>query len=322
VIGSESLIGREIREVLAATGLPVELKLFGDEDSESAKLTEQSGEAAVVWGLGPGSLAETRAAILAGSRESARKVLDLAPAIPLIDAVRAAEDRPQARLRAPSLEPPGYQLPVDAVHVVAHPAAIAIATVLKRLHNRYPVRRSTIHIFEPASERGSQGLEELQEQTVGLLSFKSLPKAVYDAQLAFNLLAGYGEDAPEALEQIELRVERDLATLLSFAPGVPMPSLRIIQAPVFHGYSFSVWLEFAENPGLKAVETVLRGDGIDVRGSDLEPPTNVGIAGDTDIAVGAVRLDRNTPQACWLWMVADNLRIRAVTAVAVVHRLL
>ena len=36
----------------------------------------------------------------------------------------------------------------------------------------------------------------------------------------------------------------ELASLLAGWPGVPMPSLRLIQAPVFHGHSFSLWVEF------------------------------------------------------------------------------
>ncbi len=67
-----------------------------------------------------------------------------------------------------------------------------------------------------------------------------------------------------------------------------MPSLRLIQAPVFHGYSISLWVEFEENPGSDAVESVLNDEHIDVRRSDLEPPTAVGIAGQDGIAVGAV----------------------------------
>jgi len=33
--------------------------------------------------------------------------------------------------------------------------------------------------------------------------------------------------------------------------------------------------------------------------------------------VGAVAMDRNDPQACWCWLVADNLRLVAENAVAV-----
>ena len=40
--------------------------------------------------------------------------------------------------------------------------------------------------------------------------------------------------------------------------------------------------------------------GIDVRPD--EPPTNVGIAGQSGLSVGAIAVDPNQPRACWLWM--------------------
>ncbi len=317
-------MGREVREVVASSGLPVELKLVAGEESESGKLTEQGGEPALVWSLEVESLEGAAAVFLAGSPESSRKALALPAAAPLIDLTHAAEGDPRAHVRAPRLEPAGYQVPPGAVHVVAHPASLALASVLRRLHARYPVRRSVVHVFEPASERGSGGIEELQRQTVGLLSFKSLPKEVFDAQLSFNLLARLGEEAPVSLEQVETRIERDLATLLAFASPAcpPMPSLRLIQAPVFHGYSFSAWVEFEHNPGVEALETALRGPGTEVRGPDVAPPDAVGVAGESDISIGAFASDRNAPQACWFWMAADNFRLAAENAVAVARQLL
>ena len=68
-----------------------------------------------------------------------------------------------------------------------------------------------------------------------------------------------------------------------------MPSLRLIQAPVFHGYSFSAWVEFEGNPGMEALESGLAAPHIEVRGADFEPPTNVGQAGQGGIAVGGHR---------------------------------
>lgn len=324
VIGSETLIGREIRDLVTGSDLPGELKLIAEEESDSSQLTELAGEPALVWGLQADSLQDAAVVFLAGSPESTQKALDLGVAARLVDLTHAAEENPHARLRAPGLEPADYQVAGDAVHIIAHPASIAMATVFKRLQTRYPVRRSLVHIFEPASERGSRGIDELQRQTVGLLSFKSMPKEVFDEQLSFNLLARYGEEAPVSLEQVELRIERDLATLLSLAPATcpPVPSLRLIQAPVFHGYSFSAWVEFEDNPGTEALESLLQGGGVDVRGSELDPPHNVGIAGQSDIAIGAIALDRNAPQACWFWMVVDNLRLTAENAIAVARQLL
>jgi len=187
-----------------------------------------------------------------------------------------------------------------------------------------PIRRSVIQIFAPASEHGRAGVEELQQQTVSLLSFKTMPKAIFDTQLGFSMLARYGEEAPVALENSELRIERHLTTLLALpgsGEGAPPPSLRLIQAPVFHGYSFSAWVEFEESPGIEALESGLASAGIEVRGADFEPPNNVGQAGQSGIAVGAVVPDRNEADAVWFWLVADNLRIAAENAVAVARQI-
>ncbi len=123
---------------------------------------------------------------------------------------------------------------------------------LTHLQKARAIRRSVIEIFEPVSERGKAGIDELQKQAVALLSFKPLPKAVFDAQVSFNMLSQYGSEAPLSLEEIELKIDRHLASLLA-ASGAPMPSLRLMQAPVFHGYSISAWVEFEENPGMDSI---------------------------------------------------------------------
>jgi aspartate-semialdehyde dehydrogenase len=135
------------------------------------------------------------------------------------------------------------------------------------------------------------------------------------------MLSEYGSDAPQSLEEIELKIDRHLASLLA-ASGAPMPSLRLIQAPVFHGYSVSVWVEFEENPGMDRIFQALGSSHIDVRTKDHEPPTNVGVAGQGGITVGSIAQDRNQPRAWWLWLVADNLQIAAENAGEVVREYL
>ena len=326
LVGAESLLGREIRDIVATTSLPVALRLIADADEASAVLTRVGDEPAVVGRLDAASLSGARAVFLAGSAESSRKTLELLDGIEetaIIDMTGAAEERPDARLRAPEVEEESDH--DHLVHVIAHPAAIALALFLRRLHANDPVRSAVIQIFAPASEHATPGVEELQQQTVSLLSFKAMPKAVFDAQASFNLLAQYGEEAPVGLESIELRIERHLASLLAL-PGegqdAPMPSLRLIQAPVFHGYSFSAWVEFEDNPGLDVLQNGLATGLIEVRSSEHMAPDNVGQAGQSGIAVGAITEDRNRPDAYWFWLVADNLRLTAENAVAVARQLL
>ena len=102
----------------------------------------------------------------------------------------------------------------------------------------------------------------------------------------------------------------------------PCPSLRLIQAPVFHGYSISLWVEFESDPGVAAIEHALEGDSVDVRTAGAEPPDVVGMAGQNGLAIGAIAMDRNNPHAVWLWIVTDNLRLRAENAIAVAQELL
>jgi aspartate-semialdehyde dehydrogenase len=145
---------------------------------------------------------------------------------------------------------------------------------------------------------------------------------VYDAQVSFNMLSQYGSDSPHSLEEIELKIDRHLATLLAGAGALSMPSLRLIQTPVFHGYSMSAWAEFEDNPGRNAIVEALTSPKIDLRADDEEPPTNVGAAGQSGITVGAIAPDRNHPRAHWFWMVADNLRITAENALEVARAFL
>ncbi len=218
------------------------------------------------------------------------------------------------------VEPPGFDGKA-AIQTIAHPAAIALAVLITHLQKAAAIRRSIVEIFEPVSERGQAGIEELQKQAVALLSFKPLPKNVFDAQISFNMLSQYGEDAALSLDAIEQKIDRHLASLLA-SSGASMPSLRLIQAPVFHGYSISVWIEFDENPGMDAIFQALASSNIDVRTRDHEPPTNVGVAGQGGITVGTITQDRNQPRAWWFWLVADNLQIAAENAWEVVREYL
>jgi aspartate-semialdehyde dehydrogenase len=315
VVGGDTLLARELRELLAETKPAPRVELI----SGVAEQTETEDEEAVAMvPLAAASFEGAKVAFLAGTHASSRKALKIASKnAVLIDLTSALEEQPNARLRAPLAE----KAPVKnlaAVQVIAHPAAIAIAMFLTRLAEIAPLRRSIIHVFEPASERGQRGLDELQQQNVAVLSFQKLKTDVFDTQLAFAMLARYGEEAEEPLEGIEQRVEKHLASLLAQWDGVlniPMPSLRVIQAPVFHGHSFSAWVEFEGNVEVEEIKTILNCDGIDVRTD--EPPTNIGVAGQNGLSVGAITVDPNQPRACWFWMAADNFRLSAENAVAV-----
>jgi aspartate-semialdehyde dehydrogenase len=129
------------------------------------------------------------------------------------------------------------------------------------------------------------------------------------------MLPAYGEESGLSLIMIEQRIERHLATLLSRqktkSAVLAMPSIRVIQAPVFHGYTISGWFEFEALVSISDVQKHLFSAEVDVRSVGHEAPTNVGIAGQSGLVIGDIRADSNNPRAIWLWAVADNLRLVA-----------
>jgi aspartate-semialdehyde dehydrogenase len=317
IIGGDSLLAREVRELLDKDSPAPKVQLISAAAEDATVLTADDEEAVVMLPLSMESLEGATVAYLAGSPASSRRTLKLGAKgdRSLIDLTGALAEQTEARLRAPSAEPKTKAESPSRIQVIAHPAAIALTMLLTRLAAAGKVQSSVVHVFEPASERGRRGIEELRKQTVGVLAFKPLDIEVFDTQLAFNLLARYGEEAPEPLEGIEERIERDTASLLSAWAAMPMPSIRLVQAPVFHGHTMSLWVEFESNVDVKQLSRILTAADIDVRPG--EPPSNANIAGQSGLSVGAINADRNNPRACWIWLVADNLRLSAENAIAV-----
>jgi aspartate-semialdehyde dehydrogenase len=326
LVGGDSLLGKEIRELFESSELPANLSLIASDESEDSSIIAAGREEPVVISsLQVADLATARIAVLAGSKQSSQKAFEriqaVNPKAVVIDLSGTLEDQPTAQLRAPLIEPANYSA-IGPIQVIAHPAATALALFLIQLRKAGAIRASVINVFEPVSERGQAGLDELQKQTVGLLSLKPLSKDVYDAQVSFNMLSQFGSDSPHSLEEIELTIDRHLATLLAGAGSLTMPSLRLIQAPVFHGYSMSVWIEFEEARRRNEIVEALTSSNIDLRAHDEEPPTNVGVAGQSGITVGSIAPDRNHPRAYWFWMVADNLRVAAENTLEVARAFL
>jgi aspartate-semialdehyde dehydrogenase len=175
IVGSETLLGSDLRELLRESILGSRLKLLGSAEPGTAVLSVEQDEPVVIVPIDDEALNASRIVFLTGPAEVNHKAfaqIRPGPAAPVvIDLTRSLEGHPFARLRAPMAETAGTTV-TSQLHVIAHPAAILVATILQRLSTVGELRRSVITAFEPASERGMAGIEELQQQTVSLLNFK------------------------------------------------------------------------------------------------------------------------------------------------------
>ncbi|HLH05415.1 MAG TPA: Asd/ArgC dimerization domain-containing protein [Bryobacteraceae bacterium] len=321
LVGGETLLGKEIEDVLKSR---VKAHVSTYSATGEGNFGESEGEAVYVEPFEASSIQDARAVIFAGTAEGAQKVYEVVTGLPgkplLIDCTGLLENRPEARIIAPLLA--DTDVPDTGLLELAHPAAAALALVLSRLNNASPVRQAIVHVFEPASEQGRRGVSELHQQTTSLLSFKPLDKQVFDAQLSFNLLAQYGEEGIAKLARTEQRIERHVASLIAQSVAkTPLPSLRVIGAPVFHGYSLSVWAEFKKTAETEQLAEALASAQIEVRGSNDDAPSGADVAGQSGLIAGDIRIDHNNPRAAWFWIVGDNLRLTADAAADLVMKL-
>jgi aspartate-semialdehyde dehydrogenase len=311
LVGGTSLLGREIRDRYKAAALKGRLIPVAPENESTAVLAAGDDELEVIPALSGDLIADASALVAASSAHQVLERLRAQPdaAVPLFDVTGELFTEPGALLRAPLFESRRVEAPI---HVLPHPAAWMMTQFIDTIHQNQRLRRCVATILEPASATGQQGIEELQKQTVALLSFKELPKSVFDAQVTFNLVARFGESSKESIQAREGRIRRDLFAMARLhGHGLPMASVRLIQAGTFHGYGASVWLDFEERPDLTALPKQLIDAGVDVRGDDLDPPTNAGMAGQSGYAVGAIEGDPLDRHAVWAWLAADNLTLQA-----------
>jgi aspartate-semialdehyde dehydrogenase len=318
IVGAASLRGKEVAEVLNDRNFPaVDVKLL-DDDEAMGQLETMGDEVTFIQRVRSEQFEHLDFTFFASDQSSTRKswktARDAGSAI--VDLSYALEDEPTATIRSPWLERQLGQTPALELQpgpcIVAHPAAVGLALLVSRAQKTGKVRRVVSTVLEPASEHGQKGMDELHEQTVNLLSFQELPKNIFDTQVAFNLEENYGPKASPSLQSVKQRILKHYQRITG--AEALQPSVQLIQAPIFHGHAFSIYLEMEQPVALGDLSQAVTGDHVTVSRQAEDSPSNVNAAGQGDILVSLTR-DENHANGVWMWAAADNLRIAAVTAV-------
>jgi aspartate-semialdehyde dehydrogenase len=319
IVGAATLKGKEVAEMLNERNFPaVDVRLL-DDDESIGQLEAAGDEINFIQSVRAEQFTHVDFTFFAADAECTRqnwkRARDAGSAI--IDLSGALEEEAGANVRSlwverergelwhPELQP--------APCVVPHPAAVTLALLLLRARKADAIRSAVATVFEPASEQGQKGMDELHQQTVNLLSFQPLPKDLFDEQVAFNMLARYGQKSPLSLESLEGRVRRHYQKIAG--ADAPQPALMLLQPPVFHGHAMAIFLEMDRAADHERFSQALAGDHVTLAGAeDDSQPNNVNTAGQGNILV-SLKSEASRPNGIWLWAAADNLRIAAITAV-------
>jgi aspartate-semialdehyde dehydrogenase len=317
IVGAASLKGKEIAEILRDRNFPaVDVRLL-DDDESLGQLEAVGEEMNFIQSIRSEQFERVDFTFFASDQRSTRNnwkaARDLGDSI--VDLSFALEDEAGASIRSPWIERQTGQSMSPELQpgpvVVAHPAATVLAMIALRGGRAGKIQRMVATVFEPASENGQKGMDELHEQTVNLLAFQELPKNVYDIQVAFNMAASYGPRSKFSLEVVSQRIRKHFRHI---APGAIEPALQVLQAPVFHGHGFSIYLEMEKAVALAELAQALGGEHVAVSTGPEDLPTDVSAAGQENILV-SLTSDPSHEKGVWLWATTDNLRISALTAV-------
>jgi aspartate-semialdehyde dehydrogenase len=319
IAGASTLLGKELKDAISESSLAAATFTLLDDDEAQGQLDQVGDEITFVQAIDPDSFEHVDFTFFCGSvaltHKHWREALRAGSTV--IDLSGALDKEPGVLVRAPWLgsESGSPDLFTPAV-VPAHPAALALGLLLERLQQAAPLRFAAVTLLTPASEFGRGAMDELHQQTVSLLSFQALPRAIYDAQVAYNMLSGFGESAKASLSPLEGRIRRHYDTL--GGGRWPILALQAVAAPVFHGHTFSILAEFERPVEISLIEDALSGDHVDTVLEDTDSPSNLAATGQNDVLVRLrPELDgRNPTQASrlWLWAASDNLRLHAQNA--------
>jgi aspartate-semialdehyde dehydrogenase len=310
VAGATSAVGREMVEILEERKFPVsELIPLSSDDSEGDRV-EFNGRNLTVRRLTRDAFHGVDIAFFCVGVELSKEFVPSATeagAVVIDDsnAFRMDKDVP--------LVIPEVNARRIASHngIIANPncSTIAMAVVLKPIHDAVKIRRIVATTFQSVSGTGKLAIDELAAQTVALLNFRDIEKHVYPHQIAFNCLPHIDSFLDDGTTREEMKMANEMKKILED------DSLRMtataVRVPIFRCHSASVNVETEKGISANEVRAVLSvAPGVIVYDDPKKNlyPLAIDVAGKDEVYVGRIRVDESIPNGINMWIVSDNLR--------------
>jgi aspartate-semialdehyde dehydrogenase len=312
LVGTDSLRGKEIKDVLDFKNFPFEGIEFFDPDVEEdySKLTEFRGEPRVIHHLGEESLLDSDLVFLAADKKINRRFGTFAQkqkfqAIDLSETYNRQQDIPMV---VAGINDDLILKKKPGIIANPHPVTVILSHIFHLILQSFGILKAVSFVLQPVSAFEESGIEELANQSFAILNSSSLTKNVFKEQIAFNLLSHTEPMDEDGFAPAERQIVAEIQRILT--RDFPM-TLSIIQAPVFHTYSIMAYLEFKKKAGIKALTDLFRkSPHFELAPKSLSSPAScVSVAGKDKIYIGQIKKERALPNGFWIWTVADNLTL-------------
>ena len=318
IAGASSLLGGELKTLVEESRFAGwDLRLV-DEENAAGTLTEAGGEAAVIQRVEEDTFRGARYAFLAGSTAFGK--LCLGPAreagATIIDFTHATLSDPDATPWFPKIESlTGKSVAKNAKTFSVFSAGGTAAASLALVLQKFGLQRLVGVMFRPVSDTGRNGIEELETQTSQLLSFQSIGSQVFGTQTAFTLLPRFGAESKEDLQREGLEMRAEVAAAVGDVNEDAKISLNLIHAPVFYGLTFNACADLGEGVDSGKLIAACKEAGWTIVKGGEAGPSNVSVAGESQLFMSEPRADLSRAGAWWFWGAADNLRLPAASGI-------
>lgn len=313
IVNPLTLVGNEIKTILRERAFPfAKVALLDASGKAAGALTDVDDEPAVVASVEQEGLDDLDLVFFCGPAESNREWIarhdsDDFIAIDLSQPTTSDEGKPV--IAGINLE---EVIGDQDVLVSPHPVAIPIALILHQIATLSTIESCTATVVQPASEFEQEGVEELAAQTISVLNIHSVPKTVFDRQLAFNLYPAAEHNEEFIVSQIR---------------GITDPrtevALLVTQGTIFHGHTFSLFVKTREELDTVQIESALKLNPAIVFPEGDQQFGTIDAAGKDEVLVAEVRRDPTVSRGFWVWAVCDNLRrSSALNAVLIAEKVL
>ncbi len=296
----------------------IDVKLL-DDDESLGKLESVGDEVTFIQNVRTEQFQNIDFTFFASDAESTRKNWKTArnAGSAIIDLSSALEDEPDAAVRSPWIERQlGHPLIPElqpGPAVVAHPAAVVLALLLLRVQKAGTSEAGSGHgvraCIRTRSERHGRTARADGEPALVPAIAEEHFRYPGSLQHGSPLRRAFGAGAWQRSKSRVLRHYQKIA-----GKDAPLPSVLLVQAPIFHGHAFAIHVELGQTADVESISRALAGEHVKLTLGADDAPSNVNAAGQVDIQV-SIAPDASQPNSFWLWAASDNLRIAAATAV-------
>lgn len=195
-------------------------------------------------------------------------------------------------------------------NIIANPncTTTALMVALKPLHDIARVKRVVVSTYQSVSGSGKAAMDELFNQSRKFFVSDQMEPAVYDKQIAFNVIPQVDSFMDDGMTREEWNMMVETKRILGKDIKLSATCVRV---PSFIGHGQAVNVEFHDEIDAKTARKAWRefqGTTVIDENSDLGFVTPVEIAGEDDVFISRIREDMTVDNGLSFWCVNDNLR--------------